>query len=75
MQIAPSHKHTIGIFEAKKINFAKHNEAHNNLPHAYKKTGITTKTPSQTRLPVERDQTEDATLRCLKNFGSKDSVE
>ena len=37
MQIAPSHKHSIGIFEAQKNNFAKHNEAHKNLPHAYKK--------------------------------------
>ena len=37
VQIAPSHKHSISIFEAQKINFAKHNEAHKNLPHAYKK--------------------------------------
>ena len=37
MQIAPSHKHSIGIFEAQKINFAKHNEDHKNLPHACKK--------------------------------------
>ena len=37
VQIAPSHKHSIGIFEAQKINFAKHNEAHKNLPNAYKK--------------------------------------
>ena len=37
MQFTPSHKHSIGIFEAQKINFAKHNEAHKNLPHAYKK--------------------------------------
>ena len=34
MQIAPLHKHSI---EAQKINFAKHNEAHKNLPRAYKK--------------------------------------
>ena len=34
---APSHKHSIGIFEAQKTNFAMHNEAHKNLPHAYKK--------------------------------------
>ena len=40
VQIAPSHKHSMGIFEAQKINFAKHNEAHKNLPHAYKKTFI-----------------------------------
>ena len=40
MQIAPSHKHSIGIFEAQKINFAKHNEAHKNLPHAYKKKNV-----------------------------------
>ena len=40
MQIAPSHMHSIGIFEAQRINFAKHNEAHKNLPHAYKKTCI-----------------------------------
>ena len=33
MQIAPSHKHNIGIFEAQKFNFAKHNEAHKNLPY------------------------------------------
>ena len=38
MQIAPSHKHSIGIFEAQKINFAKHNEAHKNFSHAHKKT-------------------------------------
>ena len=24
LQIAPSHKHSIGIFEAQRINFAKH---------------------------------------------------
>ena len=40
MQIAPSHKHSIGIFEAHKINFAKHNEAHKNLPHAYNKKNV-----------------------------------
>ena len=34
MQVSPSHKHSIGIFEAQKNNFAKHNEAHKNLPHA-----------------------------------------
>ena len=35
VQIAPSHKHSIGIFDDQKINFAKHNEAHKNLSHAY----------------------------------------
>ena len=40
VQIAPSHKHSVGIFEAQKSNFAKHNEAYKNLPHAYKKTCI-----------------------------------
>lgn len=34
MQIAPSHNHSIGILEAQKINFAKHNETQKNLPHA-----------------------------------------
>ena len=43
MQITPSRKHSIGIFEAQKINFAKHNEAHKNLPHAYKKNVYTIK--------------------------------
>ena len=33
VQIAPSHKHSIGMSEAQKINFAKHNEAHKNLGH------------------------------------------
>ena len=33
----PLHKHSIGIFEAQKINVAKHNEAHKNLPYPYKK--------------------------------------
>ena len=37
MQIAPSHKHSLGIFGAQKINFAKHNMAHKNLLNAYKK--------------------------------------
>ena len=37
MQIAPSYKQSKGISEAQKINFAKHNEALKNLPHAYKK--------------------------------------
>ena len=32
-----SHKHSISIFEAQKKNFGKHNEAHENLPYAYKK--------------------------------------
>ena len=36
MQIA-SHKHSKGIFGAQKTNFAKHNEAHKYLAHAYKK--------------------------------------
>ena len=40
MQISPSDKHSISIFEAQKINFAKHNEAHKNLPHAYKKKRV-----------------------------------
>ena len=40
MQIAPSYKQSKGISEAQKINFAKHNEALKNLPHAYKKTCI-----------------------------------
>ena len=31
VQIAPSH--SIGMSEAQKINFAKHNEAHRNLCH------------------------------------------
>ena len=31
------HKHSTNIFEARNKNFAKHNEAHENLPHAYKK--------------------------------------
>ena len=35
VQIAPLHKHGIGIFEGQKNNFAKHDEAHQNLPHAY----------------------------------------
>ena len=37
VQILPSHKHSIGIFEAQKINFAKHNEAHKNYPMLIKK--------------------------------------
>ena len=37
VQISPSHKHSISIFEAQKINFAKHNKAHKIFPHAYKK--------------------------------------
>ena len=45
VQIAPSDKHSIGIFEAQKINFAKHNEAHKNLPHAKKKTWIDNQNP------------------------------
>ena len=41
MQIAPSHnKQSIGIFKAQKNNFAKHNEAHKNLPHAYKEKRV-----------------------------------
>ena len=37
-QIAPSHKHNIGIFEAQKIYFAKHNEAHKIYPMLIKIT-------------------------------------
>ena len=33
-------KHSISIFVAESDNFAKHNEAHKNLAHAYKKTCI-----------------------------------
>ena len=55
MQIAPSHKHSIGISEAEKINFAKNNEAHKNLPHAYKKTCISIRKKKKSLTGLDSD--------------------
>ena len=40
VQIAPLFKHSISIFEAQKISFAKRNAAHKNLPQGYKNKNV-----------------------------------